>query len=146
MAASTTVFNGCDSVVRLDNSGGTLVDISGSSNNIEFDPKREIGEFKPFSTPWKTRIDCGKDAAIKLSIVCSTAAGEGMDILLDWFFNGSGLRTLQWDFPNSNSGSRRFQAEVVLSDFNMAAGSDEADPMMLEANLMPSGAVTYSTI
>lgn len=142
MAASTTIFNGCDCVILLDNSSGTPVDISGSSNNVEYDFQNEVGEFKPFGTDWKSRITCGKDATIKLRIVASTAAAEAMRNVLDWFFNTDGQKTLTVDFPSSASGGVRLSGECVLESFNIPLAADDANPVMIDVNLLPSGAIT----
>lgn len=141
MALTSTMFNACDAIISLDNSAGSLVDISGSSNNVEFDFNNEIGEFKSFGSKWKARIQCGKDASISLRIVGSKDTAEAMKNALDWFFTTNGLKTLRVDYPDSSSGSERLQCEVVLESMNMPLPADDANPVMIDIALLPSGAV-----
>jgi len=83
---TTTAWTGCDVGVWLDNQAGALADIGGSSNSVEIDLKQEIGDYRAFGTPWKGRIQCGRDASIKLKIMATKAQAEAMRIALDWFF------------------------------------------------------------
>jgi len=96
MADTTTAYTACDVPVYLDDAGGTLRDISGSSNKLETTFENKIGEFRVMGgSQWMQRIQCGKDATIKLTGIASTATNEIRDILSAWFFSGSGLRTLR---------------------------------------------------
>lgn len=146
MAQTTTAVNGCDAVVQLDGTGGTLVDISGSTNSVEIEFDQDIGEFKTFASKWKGRIACGKDAKIKLKAVYTTAAAEAMRILLDWFFNAGGHKTVQIDIPSSATGGDRFSGEVVLESLPIASPADDANPIFVEASLLPDGAIAWTQL
>lgn len=146
MAQTTTAVNACDAVIELDGTGGTLVDISGSSNSVEIEFDNDIGEYKTFASDWKGRIDCGKDAKIKLKIVYTTATAEAMRILLDWYFNTGGAKTFRVAVPSSGAGSDRFTCEVRLESFPIPMPSDEPNPIMVELSLLPDGAVTWTQL
>lgn len=146
MPLTTTAFTACDSVVRLDNSSNSLIDISGSSNSVEFDFSNDIGEFKTFGSKWKGRLQCGKDAKIKVKIVMTKDIAEAARNVLDWFFTTGGLKTFQVDCPDSSAGSDRYQCETVLDSFNIPMPADDAKPVMAEINLLPSGAVTWTQL
>lgn len=146
MPASTTAVNACDVVIWMEDNGGNLVDVSGNSNNFSLDFNRDIGEFKPFGSKWRTRLDCGKDASLSLDLVFTTTLAEGLQMLQDWFFNGSGAREFNIDVPDSNPGSDRYEGDFVLESFNIPGDSSSADPIVCSASLKPDGQVTWSKI
>jgi hypothetical protein len=147
MPATTTAITACDAVINLDNSGGTLTDISGSTNEVQMDLENGVGEFKPFGTDWPVRIVCGKDGSISLKAVYSMNAAEGAALLKEWYFGGNdGPRTLRIDVPDSNTGSDRYQAEVILESLSVPLKADEANPVMVSAEFKTTGAMTLTTI
>jgi len=147
MADTTTAFTACDVVAELDDASGVLRDISGSTNKIEADFKNNIGEFRTRGgSQWKNRIQCGKDASVKLTGIASTAVNEIRDIILNWFFNGSGLRTFRWAEPAGTAGSKRFSGEFVLDSFKFSDDASEANPVLYEVSLLPSGAITMTSL
>lgn len=147
MAQTTTAVNACDVAIWLDSGTLTPTDISGSSNNVDMDFDQEIGEYRTFGSRWPVRLECGKDAAFTLNIIYSTAADEALDILKTWYFASSpGNRTLSVYIPDKNVGSDHFQGECKIASLSWTAGSDEAGPIMVTANLLPDGEVTLSTL
>ena len=146
MAQTTTAVNACDAAIWLDNAGGTLKDISGSSNNVDMNFDIDIGEFKSFASKWKARITCGKDAEFTIAAVYSTTTNESLDILKNWFFAAApGSRTLKVYLPDKNVGSDVYSGEFVLSNLKIPADGSKADFIMVEATLKPDGAVTLTT-
>lgn len=141
-----TAVNACDVVVRLDDAGGNLVDISGESNNASIDFSREIGEFKSFGSQWKTRLACGKDASISLDVVYSQDTAEASKLIEAWFHDTDGKRTLQIDIPDSSPGGVRYEAEVVMESYSIPLAADDANPIMLSCSLLPDGEVIRSII
>lgn len=144
---TTDAINGCNVVLELDNTSGVLTDFSGSSNSVELSFDREIGEFKSFASLWKGRIPCGKDATIKIKVIMSQNTGELSYNLLDWWENQpSARKTFRATMPDGSSGSDRFTGEVVLKSMPIVAAADDADPIMIDAELMPDGAITWSQV
>ena len=147
MADTTTAFTACDAVIELRDIGGVLRDISGSTNKIETTFENKIGEFRTLGgSQWPNRLQCGKDATFKVTGIASTAVNEIKDIIEDWFFNGSGLRTLRFAQPAGTSGSKRYSGEVVLVDFKFSDDAADPNPVMFEINFKPSGAFVRNTI
>lgn len=147
MAQTTDAINACDVIVQLDNISGVLTDFSGTSNNVEISFDREIGEFRSFASKWKGRIPCGKDASIKLRIIASKNANELSRNFLDWWENQPSVRkTLRVDMPDSSSGSDRFTGEVVLKSLPIVMADDDPNPIMIDAELLPDGALNWSII
>src|SRR5512139_771859 len=146
MTQTTTYVNACDASVWLDNSAGTLTDISGSSNTVNLEFIQVIGELSTYQQKWPVRLSCRKDATFTLNAVYSTASDEALDILNDWFFSASpGLKTFTVYIPTKNVGSDKYSGEVVLESLSIPASADEASPIPVTAVLRPSGEWTRVT-
>lgn len=146
MAETTTSVNACDVSVWLDNEAGTLIDISGSTNQVNMEFESNIGELRVLVTRWPIRLQCGKDATFSLIVVYSTASDEGMDILKNWFFGTeTGARSLHVYIPDKNVGSDHFYGEVVLENLSWPVNAGEAQPIPVSASLRPSGTWTLDT-
>jgi hypothetical protein len=145
MPLTGTAQNFCDVSIWLDDINGTQRNISGSSNSIGLDLNNNLGEIWAFGTEWPTRLECGKDATINLDVIYSTAANEGKDILLAWFFAiKSGLRTFTFYAPNKNVGSDMFFCEARLESLSFSGAAGGADPVMVSAVLKPDGALSHT--
>ena len=143
MTQTTTYVNACDASVWLDNSAGTLTDISGSSNNVTMEFVQVIGELSTYQQKWPVRLSCRKDATFTLNAVYSTQSDEAVDILNDWFFSTSpGLKTFTVYVPTKNVGSDKYSGEVVLESLSIPVSADEASPIPVTAVLRPSGVWT----
>lgn len=146
MTQTTTYVNACDASVWLDNSAGTLTDISGSSNSVQMEFVQVIGELSTYQQKWPVRLSCRKDATFTLSAVYSTASDESVDILNDWFFSATpGLKTFKVYVPDKNVGSDVYSGEVVLESLSIPVTADEASPINVTAVLRPSGEWTRVT-
>ena len=146
MAQTSTGINGCDVAIWLDKAGGTLTDISGSSNKIDLNFDQELAMFRTFGSKWPKRLECGKDASFALDVIYSSAADEGLDILKDWFFaTDPGARTLKIYVPDKNVGSDVYSCEVRIENLTFSAEAGAADPIMVSASLLPDGEVTLVT-
>lgn len=145
MPATDTAINACDALLRLENGSGLMINISGQSNSVDLERMSEVGEFKPFGQEWRKRYNCGKDATIALRVVFSTANGEAKDILEDWWENG-GERTFQINLPDGSIGSDRYEVPCILQSFTLPLRSDDANPIMMAAQLLPAGPVTLTTV
>lgn len=145
MPQTTTAVNACDASVWLDDENGTLTDISGSSNTINMEFTNQLGSVSNFATRWPVRLECRKDATFKLTAIYTTAQSEAKDILLNWFFNFPGNRTLKVYLPDKNVGSDVYTAEVHLATMPITVDASSADPIEISCDLMPEGAVTWVT-
>lgn len=145
MAQTTTKVNACDVSIWLDNAAGTLTDISGSSNGVDMEFTREIGELRTYQSKWPVRMGCGKDVSITLRAIYSTAADEAADILRNWFFaSDPGSRTFHIYVPDKNVGSDHYYGEVTIGDMSFSPDPTEPGPILIEANLMADGEFSYT--
>ena len=146
MVATTTPISACDVSLWLDDLSGSLTDISGSSNQLDMNFTQNIGEVMVFQSRWPTRQECGKDAAITIQVIYSTAADEGFDLLKKWYFATSpGARTFNAFIPDKNVGSDKYSGEVRLAGFNFTASREEAGPVIVSMELLPDGEFCHTT-
>lgn len=147
MAQTTTAQNACDVVISLDDDGGSLVDVSGNANQLDWTFTVGVGEWWNFGFPWPKRLTCSLDGSASLIVTYSTAADEGYRIIADWFENSQGAaRTFRWDTPDTSAGSHRIQGEWVLQDFAASLVAGEGGPITVTATLLTDGPQVFSTI
>ena len=148
MTQSTTQLNSCDSVIKLDNGAGALADISGSTNSVSIERLVTVGDgIRTFGNDFKLRAACGKDAAIKCKCVYSGEDSEALFILNDWYENSyKTARTFVVDIPSSDPGGDRYSFEVLLERLSFDDNAGEADPILVEYDLKPTGSFTWSVI
>jgi len=146
MAQTTTSINACDVAIFLDNASGTATDISGSSNKVTLAPTQEIGEARTFQNDWKIRKACGRDLAFSITVIYTTTADEGLDILRDWFFGAASktARTLAIYAPDKNVGSDHYSAEVLWESGEIPLDATDPGPILCEFTLLPTGAVSHT--
>lgn len=145
MPLTTTAVNACDVKIWLDDEVGTLKDISGSSNTCSMEFTNQLGAVRAFGTRWSTRLECGKDATINLSIIYSTASDEAADIVKQWFFTYPGKRTIKIYIPDKDPGADVYTGEVRLENMPVKVEASSADPIVMSCNLKPDGAITLVT-
>lgn len=147
MTQTTTAVNACDVVISIDNSGGTLTDISGSSNQCSLDIGRNVAEVFTFSGDWSIKKSCKSSVTVAVQVLYSTTADEGRDLLEDWIFDSPTTdKTVQIDVPDSSVGSTRYAGEFTIESYSVPLAASEAGVIICSANLSNSGTVTRSTI
>lgn len=137
-----------DAVIKIDNSGGTPVDVSGNANTLSITGTRQNSEYYNFASDDANVIEGGRSHTVTLQIIVSDVQDEGYDLLADWWETaGGGERTLTIQYPDATASSYQLVGEAVLTAFNYGdfeAGS--AEPMMVEATMMISGGITRTVI
>lgn len=149
MAQSTTVVNGCDIVVEIDNEAGTLLDISGTTNELGMTFSITSEMWRSFASRYPGRLTCGKDMTATLKIVYSPTAAEGRELIEEWYHTSNGdSRSFQFDIPDSSVGSLRYSGEATLQDGytieTIAAG--DAKAIEITFTIACDGAITLDTI
>lgn len=147
MTVTTTPIVATNCVIKLDNASGSPTDISGSSNRVELSLEHGVGEFRPFSTQWKSRVVVGKDVGVTLNIVCSTATDEAFDILKNWYFGGDdSARTLTIQVPDGSPGSDQYEGEFVLMSAPVSLDAEADEVVMVSTELRSHGEVALTTV
>ncbi|MDZ4771206.1 MAG: hypothetical protein SGJ24_18955 [Chloroflexota bacterium] len=147
MPATTSAINACDAAIAIDNAAGVLVDISGAANRAALEFTQTVESYRVFGERWIRRLACGKDATLRLDLVYTTTANEALDLLRDWFFaSGSAApRTVRIAVAGT-IGSDAYEGEFVLARLNLPLDASNAAPILVTADLLPHGVVSYTTI
>ncbi len=147
MPQTTTAVNACDVVLQIDNSSGTLTDISGSSNQCTMDFSRNVAEVFTFSGDWSIKRSCKSGVTISVQVVYSTTADEGRDLLEDWIFDSpTTSRTVRVDVPDSSVGGVRYEGEFTIESYNLPLSAEDAGVIVCSASLSNDGAFTRDAI
>lgn len=149
MAQSTTVVNGCDVVIQFDGEAGTLVDISGTANEVGMTFPITSELWRSFASRYPGRLTCGKDMTGTVKLSYSPTVGEGRELVEEWYHTSNGAaRSFQVDIPDSGVGGLRYSGEVIMDDGyvieTIAAG--DAKAVEITFNIAAAGDITLDTI
>lgn len=146
MPQTTSAQNALDCVVKLDDSGGTLRDISGSGSSIAPTFAHTLGVFTTFDSRWPGRLDGRKDASFVLACVYSQGAEEGLAILRDWFFaEPPGARSIEIYVPDETAGGDLYYGEVRMEGPSFAMDSSDPNAIMVSVTLQTDGKFHHTT-
>lgn len=149
MAQTTTYVNACDVVIELDDDSGSLVDISGSSNDVSISISRSLGSLVTFDGGWDIVTACKRNATVSIGAVYSTVDGEARDILEGWMLgddSGPANRTLQISVPDSDPGSMQYTVETVIESLDLPITASSPDPIAMTAQLRTTGTFVRAVI
>ncbi|MBK8023518.1 MAG: hypothetical protein IPK19_19315 [Chloroflexi bacterium] len=132
----------------IDDAAGSPVDVSGSANRVRMEFTQEVERYRVFGEGWVRRLAAGKDGALTLDVVYSTAADEGLALLRGWFFGAASRtpRTVRVQVPNGSAGSDRYAGEFLLARLALPLDAAQAEPVTVTAELLPHGPVSHSTV
>lgn len=147
MAQTTNGVNACDVVLQVDNASGTLTNVSGSTNQASLDLSAASAETNTFEGDWAIKKSCKKAATLSIQALYSVIETEGLNILMDWYFNSLGTsRTVQIDIPSAAVGGDRYSGEWTLESLSLPLSADDAGVILVSASLSNDGEVVRSTI
>jgi hypothetical protein len=144
MAQTTTSVNACDVTIEVDNAAGSLVDISGSSNQCSISISSNTGQTFTFDGDWALQKICKKSASISVQAVYSTADAEAANVLLDWWFGSAynSARSVEINIPDQTTGSDTYTGEFVLSSASIPLSAEDAAPILVSFELLNDGEFT----
>jgi predicted secreted protein len=131
--------HGKDSVFKLDNSGGSLTDISTYVNNVDFPETADVSETTTLGADNKTYIAGLKDATISLSGLWDATA----DAIFGAVVGQSATLSYEYSPEGTASGKIKYTGEAILTSY--AISSPVGDAVGYSADLQVSGAVTRGT-
>jgi len=131
--------HGKDSVFKLDNSGGTLTDISSYVNNVDFPETADVAETTTLGADNKTYIAGLKDATISLGGVWDATA----DAIFGAVIGQSSTLSFEYSPEGTTGGNIKYEGESILT--NYAISSPVGDVVAFSADLQVTGAVTRGT-
>ena len=128
--------HGKDSVFKLDNSGGSLTDISTYVNNVDFPETADVSETTTLGADNKTYIAGLKDATISLSGLWDATA----DAIFGAVVGQSATLSYEYSPEGTASGKVKYTGEAILTSY--AISSPVGDAVGYSADLQVSGSVT----
>ena len=131
--------HGKDSVFKLDNSGGSLTDISSYVNNVDFPETADVAETSVLGASNKTYIVGLKDATIGLTGFFDATA----DAIFGAVIGQSATLSFEYSPEGTASGKIKYTGECILT--NYALSSPVGDAVAYSCDLQVSGAVTRGT-
>ena len=131
--------HGSDSVFKLDNSGGSLTDISTYVNNVDFPETADVAETSTLGASNKTYIVGLKDATISLGGLFAAT----VDAILGAVVGQSATLSFEYSPEGTGSGKVKYTGECILTSYTLS--SPVGDVVGFSADLQVSGAVTRGT-
>jgi predicted secreted protein len=131
--------HGKDSVFKLDNSGGTLTDISSYVNNVDFPETADVSETTTLGASAKTYIASLSDSTISLSGLWDATA----DAIFGAVVGQSATLSFEYSPEGTDSGKVKYTGEAILTSY--AISSPVGDAVGYSADLQCSGSITRST-
>lgn len=131
--------HGSDSVFKLDNSGGSLTDVSSYVNNVDFPQTADVAETTTLGASNKTYIVGLKDATISLSGLWDATA----DAIFGAVVGQSATLSFEYSPEGTGAGAVKYTGEAIMT--NYAKSSPVGDVVGYSADLQVTGAVTRGT-
>ncbi|QDP46755.1 MAG: hypothetical protein Tp156SUR915002_45 [Prokaryotic dsDNA virus sp.] len=131
--------HGKSSVFKLDNSGGSLTDISSFVNNVDFPETADVAETSTLGSSNKSYIAGLKDATISLSGLFDAT----VDAILGAVIGQSATLSFEYSPEGTASGKVKYTGECILTSYSLS--SPVGDVVGYSADLQVSGAVTRGT-
>ena len=136
--------HGKNAVLKLDNSSGSLVDLSAYLDEISMPRSIETGETTTYGTSAKTYITGLSDATISLSGKFDSTADAHFSGILSALLAGT-IDSVSFEYGKEGSASGRvkYSGEALLTSYEVS--SPVADVVTFSAELQVTGAVTRGT-
>ena len=136
--------HGKNGYIQLDNSSGTLTDITSISNEISFSRAIDTAETSVFGNAAKTYITGQNDATISLSGLFDATTSTTIEGTIDALVAGTiASATLVFGPEGSGSGKKKYSQEVVVSSYDI--GIPVGDVVTLSVEFQRTGATTVTT-
>lgn len=131
--------HGKDSVFKLDNSGGSLTDISAYVNNVDFPQTADVAETSVLGATNKTYIVGLKDATLSVTGLWDSTA----DAIFGAVVGQSSTLSFEYSPEGTGSGNVKYTGEAICTGYTKT--SAVADVVGYSAEFQVTGAVTRGT-
>jgi|TARA_R100001463_G_scaffold89215_1_gene143934 hypothetical protein len=131
--------HGKDSVFKLDNSGGSLTDISTYVNSVDFPETADVAETTTLGDGSKSYIVGLKDATLSISGLWDST----LDGILGAVVGQSATLSFEYSPEGTGSGAVKYTGECILTSYSQS--SPVGDVVGFSADMQVSGDVTRAT-
>lgn len=136
--------HGKNAFIQLDNSAGTLTDLSSISNDISFTRSIDSAATSVFGESAKQYISGQNDATISLTGLFDATSAGVIEGTIDALVDGTNVSaTLVFGPEGDATGKKKYTQEVIVTSF--AIGAPVGDVVSLSVEFQRTGATTAGT-
>src|SRR5687767_3738239 len=114
-----------DCIVQLDNTAGSLLDVSDYIKEVKTDIETKIGRFSVLGERWDKTTEGTAMAKGTMTVYGSPDAAGADYIINHWQLNSltakSGLKSLRLQVPDAAAGSFQYDMEIRPASYNLVA-------------------------
>jgi len=137
-------IHGKNAYIQLDNSAGTLVDLSSISNEVSLSIAIDTNETSVFGTNAKQYITGLNDATISLTGLFDATSATVIEGTIDALIAGTiASATLVFGPEGSGSGKKKYTQETIVTSYEISA--PVGDVVSLTVEFQRTGATTIGT-
>jgi predicted secreted protein len=138
-----TFRHGRDTVFKIDDSGGTLRDLSNQLREVSFPRTVDLAETSAYGTFDKTYVVGMRDAKITASGMFSAALATEIDAVLSGIIGQAASVTFEYGPEGSTTGRVRYTGEAYVTSYEIS--SPLTDMVSVSIELQVTGSVTRNT-
>jgi hypothetical protein len=137
-------IHGKNAYIQLDNSAGTLANITGISNEVTWSRNIDTAETSVFGTSAKTYIVGQNDATISLTGLYDATTATTIEGTIDALIAGT-LATASLEFSpgGTATSNKKYAQEVFITSYEI--GAPVGDVVSLKVEFQRTGATTVTT-
>jgi hypothetical protein len=136
--------HGKNAYIQLDDSAGTLQNLSSISNEITFSLSIDTAETSVFGTNAKQYITGQNDATVSLTGLFDAASATIIEGTIDALVAGTiASATLVFGPEGSANGKKKYTQETIVTSYEI--GAPVGDVVSLSVEFQRTGATTIST-
>lgn len=136
--------HGKNAFIQLDNSAGTLTDLSSISNDISFSLNIDTAETSVFGVAAKQYISGQNDATVSLSGLFDATSATVIEGTINALIDGTNASATLVFGPEGNAaGKKSYTQEVIVTSY--AIGAPVGDVVSLSVEFQRTGATTMGT-
>ena len=137
-------IHGKNAYIQLDNSAGTLVDLSSISNEVSYSLSIDTAETSVFGSNAKQYITGQNDATISLSGLFDATSATVIEGTIDALIAGTlASASLVFGPEGNGSGKKKYSCEVIVTSYEI--GAPVGDVVSLTVEFQRTGATTIGT-
>lgn len=140
-----------DAIVSLDDTSGSLADVSDYIKEGKLDIELKIGEFSVLGERFDQTTEGTSKLKGSMTVYGSEDVAGAHYFINHWLLNSvvnkAGLKTLRLQVPDASAGSFQYDCEIRPVSYNLVgANAGEGNPPEHELQFMVNGAPTYTVI
>ena len=136
--------HGKNAYIRLDNSSGTLTDLSSITNEVSYSQSIDTADTSTYGTNAKTYITGQNDATVSLTGLFDATSATVIEGTINALIAGTiASATLEFGPEGSASGDKKYTMEVIVTSYEI--GAPVSDVVSLSVEFQRTGATTVGT-